>query len=136
LGIPSYRYESVWKFNEKFSNPVEINGLTETRFVTSSGSGLNLTIGTIYKPNDMIRFGFSVATPTWYDIEETSSKTLDIEIDPNKGVDIGNGANANTLTAKGYQVTKRNNISYVTRIPLEIEWRCGNILQKERLYFG
>jgi hypothetical protein len=117
LGIPSYRYESVWKFKETYNNPIEINGLTETRFVTSNGSGLNLTIGTIYKPNDMIRFGFSVATPTWYDIEETSSKTLDIDIDPTKGVDIGNGANANTLTAKGYQITKRNNISYVTRIP-------------------
>ena len=117
LGVPSYRYESVWKFNETYNNPTEINGLAETRFVTSSGSGLNLTIGTIYKPNDMIRFGFSVATPTWYQIEETSSKTLDIDIDPNKGVNIGNGANANTLTANGYQVTRRNNISYVTRIP-------------------
>lgn len=117
LGIPSYRYESVWKFNETYSNPVEINGLTETRFVSSSGSGLNLTIGTIYKPNDMIRFGFSVATPSWYEVAETSSKTLDVNIDPNKGVNIGNGANANTLTSNGYQVTRRNNTSFVTRIP-------------------
>ena len=117
IGIPSYRYESVWKFNETYNKPVEINGLTETRFVTSSGSGLNLTIGTIYKPNDMIRFGFSVATPTWYDIDETSSKSLDVDIDPAKGVDIGNGANANMLIAKGYQVMRRNNISYITRIP-------------------
>ena len=96
---------------------MEIDGLTETRFVTSSGSGLNLTLGTIYKPNDMIRFGFSVATPTWYDIQETSSKSLDIAIDPTKGVDIGNGSNANMLIAKGYQVIKRNNSSYITRIP-------------------
>ena len=117
IGIPSYRYESVWKFNENFNNPVEINGLTETRFVSSSGTGLNLTIGTIYKPNEMIRFGFSVATPTWCDIAETSSRTLEVNIDPNKGVNIGNGANANTLTARGYQVTRRNNISYITRIP-------------------
>ena len=117
IGIPSYRYESVWKFNETYNKPVEIDGLTETRFVTSSGSGLNLTLGTIYKPNDMIRFGFSVATPTWYDIQETSSKSLDIAIDPTKGVDIGNGSNANMLIAKGYQVIKRNNSSYITRIP-------------------
>lgn len=117
IGIPSYRYESVWKFNETYNKPVEIDGLTETRFVTSSGSGLNLTLGTIYKPNDMIRFGFSVATPTWYDIQETSSKSLDVAIDPTKGVDIGNGSNANMLIAKGYQVIKRNNSSYITRIP-------------------
>jgi hypothetical protein len=117
LGIPSYRYESVWKFSEKFANPIEINGLTESRFVTSSGSGINLTIGTIIKPNDVIRFGFSVATPTWYDVEETSSKTLDVDIDPNKGVDIGNGANTNSLIGKGYQVVKRNNVSYITKIP-------------------
>jgi long-subunit fatty acid transport protein len=120
LGIPSYRYESVWKFNETYNKPIEINGLTETRFVTSSGSGLNLTIGTIYKPNDMVRFGFSVATPTWYDVEETSSKTLSVDIDPNKGVDIGSGVNSNlvnNLIAKGYQVVKRNNINYITKIP-------------------
>lgn len=117
LGIPSYRYESVWKFNENYNNPIEINGLTETRFVTSSGNGLNLTIGTIYKPNDVIRFGFSVATPTLYDIAETSSRTLDVNIDPTKGVNIGNGANANTLISNGYQVSRRNNISYITRIP-------------------
>jgi hypothetical protein len=117
LGIPSYRYESVWNFSEKFANPIEINGLTESRFVTSSGSGINLTIGTIIKPNDAIRFGFSVATPTWYDVTETSSKSLLVDIDPNKGVDIGNGANANSLIAKGYQVVKRNNISYITKIP-------------------
>ena len=117
IGIPSYRYESVWKFNETYSNPVEINGLTEARFVSSNASGLNLTIGTIIKPNDMIRFGFSVATPTWYDVIETSSRTLDVDIDPNKGVNIGNGANANTLTSNGYQITRRNNTSFVTRIP-------------------
>jgi hypothetical protein len=117
LGIPSYRYESVWGFSEKYSNPVEINGMTESRFVTSSGSGINLTLGTIYKPNDVIRFGFSVATPTWYDVTETSSKSLSVDIDPSKGVDIGNGANASSLVAKGYQVVKRNNISYITRIP-------------------
>jgi hypothetical protein len=117
LGIPSYRYESVWNFSEKYTNPVEINGMTESRFVTSSGSGINLTIGTIIKPNDAIRFGFSVATPTWYDVEETSSKSLSVDIDPNKGVDIGNGANTNSLITKGYQVVKRNNISYITRIP-------------------
>lgn len=117
IGIPSFRYESVWQFNETYSNPVEINGIRESRFVASSGSGLNLTIGTIYKPNDMVRFGFSVATPTWYDVSENSSRTLDVDIDPNKGVNIGNGANASTLTARGYQVTRRNNISYVTRIP-------------------
>jgi hypothetical protein len=117
LGIPSYRYESVWNFSEKYTNPIEINGMTESRFVTSSGSGINLTIGTIIKPNDVIRFGFSVATPTWYDVTETSSKSLSVDIDPSKGVDIGNGANTNNLIAKGYQVTKRNNISYITRIP-------------------
>ncbi len=117
LGIPSYRYESVWNFSEKYSNPVEINGLTESRFVTSSGSGINLTIGTIIKPNDVIRFGFSVATPTWYDVTETSSRTLDVDIDPNKGVNIGNGANANSLISRGYQVVRRNNTSFITRIP-------------------
>lgn len=117
LGIPSYRYESVWKFNENFTNPAEINGLTETRFVSSSGTGLNLTIGTIYKPNETVRFGFSVATPTWYDVAETSSRDLNVDIDPNKGVNIGNGANANVLTARGYQVTRRNNVSFITRIP-------------------
>jgi hypothetical protein len=117
IGIPSFRYESVWQFNETYSNPVEINGMRESRFVSSSGSGLNLTIGTIIKPNDMIRFGFSVATPTWYDVSENSYRTLNVDIDPNKGVNIGNGANANNLVSRGYQVVRRSNTSFITRIP-------------------
>lgn len=120
LGIPSYHYEAVKNFSETFQTYQEIKGFTDTRLLTSSGSGLNLTLGTIIKPNDRIRFGFTVATPTWYNAEETSSTALNINVDPNKGVDIGTNPDAailNKLQSVGYKTIKKGNNVFITNIP-------------------
>ncbi len=120
LGIPSYRYETVKNFSETFQTYQEIKGFTDTRLLTSSGSGLNLTIGTIYKPNDKVRFGLTVVTPTWYDVDETSSASLNVNVDPNKGVDIGANPDAailNKLQSVGYKTVKKGNNIFITSIP-------------------
>jgi hypothetical protein len=120
LGIPSYRYETVKNFTENFQTYQEIKGFTDTRLLTSSGSGLNLTLGTIIKPSDRIRFGLTVVTPTWYDVDETSSTSLNVNVDPNKGVDIGATPDAtilNRLQGIGYKTVKKGNNIFITSIP-------------------
>jgi hypothetical protein len=120
LGIPSYRYETVKNFSETFQTYQEIKGFTDTRLLTSSGSGLNLTLGTIIKPNDRIRFGITVVTPTWYDVDETSSTSLNVNVDPNKGVDIGATPDATILSklqSIGYKTVKKGNNIFITSIP-------------------
>jgi hypothetical protein len=120
LGIPSYHYEAIKNYSETFQTYQEIKGFTDSRLLTSSGSGLNFTLGTIIKPNDRIRFGFTVATPTWYSVEETSSSALNVNVDPNKGVDIGVNPDAailSKLQSVGYKTVKKGNNVFITNIP-------------------
>lgn len=120
IGIPSYRYEAVKNFSETYQSYQEIKGFTDTRLLTSSGSGLNLTIGAIIKPSDKIRFGLTVVTPTWYDVDETSSTAVSVDVDPNKGVNIGSNPNQTILTRLGnigYKTVKRGNDTFITSIP-------------------
>ncbi|MEA5460264.1 hypothetical protein VB796_14500 [Arcicella sp. LKC2W] len=120
LGIPSYHYETVKNYTENFQSYQEIKGFTDSRLLTSSGTGINLTVGTIYKPNDMIRFGLSVVTPTWYDVDETSSSAKVINVDETKGIDLGTNPDQNILNklvSIGYKVAQRNNVYYITSIP-------------------
>jgi hypothetical protein len=120
LGIPSYRYETVKNFTETFQNYQEIKGFTDTRVLTSSGSGINLTLGAIIKPNDRIRFGLTVVTPTWYDVEETSSTSVNVNVDETKGIDLGANPNQtilNRLGSVGYKLVKKGTNTFITSIP-------------------
>jgi hypothetical protein len=121
LGLPSYRYETVKTFTESYQTYQEIKGFSDTRILTASGSGINLTIGAIYKPNDIVRLGLTVVTPTWYDVDESSSSSVNVDVDAAKGVDIGtapDNAIVNRLTSIGYKITqKADKKYYITSIP-------------------
>ena len=120
LGIPSYRYEAVKNFSETYQTYQEIKGFTDTRLLTSSGSGINLTIGAIIKPSDKIRFGLTVVTPTWYDVDETSSTSLNVNVDPNKGINLGANPDQTILTrlgTVGYKTVKKGTDIFITSIP-------------------
>ncbi|MES2520462.1 MAG: hypothetical protein V4585_20250, partial [Bacteroidota bacterium] len=120
LGIPSYRYETVKNFTENFQSYQEIKGFTDTRILTSSGTGINLTLGTIIKPNDMIRFGLTIVTPTWYDVDESSYSSINVNVDETKGVDLGTNPDRtilNRLNSVGYKIAQRGNNYFITSIP-------------------
>jgi hypothetical protein len=121
IGLPSYRYETVKTFTEAFQNYQEIRGFSDTRILTASGSGFNLTLGAIYKPSDVVRLGLTVVTPTWYDVDESSSSSVSVDVDAAKGVNIGNApdnAILNRLNNIGYKITQRADKNYyITSIP-------------------
>jgi Outer membrane protein transport protein (OMPP1/FadL/TodX) len=83
LGIMSvkYSYDKTYKENyegQTFAPPCNacFNNfqLNETR--STSGSGVNLTLGIIYKPIDLFQFGASYVTPSAYQLEDTYTASM------------------------------------------------------------
>ncbi len=111
LGLSSLRYGYENAFTETIVN-TDYPGLLNLRFTDFydvSGSGINGTIGAIYKPNDLIRLGASVTTPTYYwNLREEYRTTLNANFD---NVALGNGnflnrVNLQTVTSDfDYQLT-------------------------------
>ena len=129
LGIPSFRYETRSQYNEQYIDNTAFNGMTQSKFYSTSGSGINLTFGAIVKPNEMIRFGASITTPTWYDIDETLSSSLQANVNsanagqPNVGIELPNGTDnatvstVNRLKQLGYGILEKNGSRYLTGVP-------------------
>lgn len=75
LGLASINYKSVKTYTESFKDSIFSNlKLDET--LNLSGSGFNLTLGTIIRPVDQVQIGFSLATPTSYSITDNYSAAL------------------------------------------------------------
>jgi hypothetical protein len=75
LGIASIRFNSKKTYSESFSTaPVSSFSLIEN--LVTSGSGINLTIGTIFKPIDYVQVGFSANTPTWYTVSDNYAASM------------------------------------------------------------
>jgi len=64
-----YRYERV--FTESFVNQ-PINTFIIDERLDVNGTGVNLSLGAIFRPNDMVRIGASYTSPTWYNFSEES----------------------------------------------------------------
>ncbi|RMF04642.1 MAG: hypothetical protein D6772_00300 [Bacteroidetes bacterium] len=79
LGIPflNYQEEKAYQEEKDFNTkPTELldspfNDLRYNQDLTATGSGINLKLGIIYRMNQMVRFGASIHTPTYYQIAET-----------------------------------------------------------------
>jgi hypothetical protein len=74
LGIPIISYEKNSVFTEtdgsgNANSNFEHSTLTER--LKTSGVGLNLKLGAIYKPVDQLRIGLAVHTPTLYGLKDT-----------------------------------------------------------------
>lgn len=130
LGIPSFRYETLTQYSEQYVNNTAFNGLTQSKFYSTSGSGINLTFGAIIKPNETIRFGASITTPTWYDVDETLSSSLKADVNSANagkaglGILLPNGTDSQTvgivnrLKSSGYGILEKDGSRYLTNVPL------------------
>jgi long-subunit fatty acid transport protein len=98
LGIISvrYSYDKTYKENyegQVFQSPCNscFNNFQLKESRSSKGSGINLTLGALFKPLDFVQFGVSYVTPTAYQLEDTymasmtsSWNNFDYYADPNK----------------------------------------------------
>ncbi len=125
LGLPSFRYETQTDFSENIVNYDAIRSFAFSKYLTTTGQGINLTVGTIIKPTNNFRIGATITTPTWYSIDETTSSTLNVDVDPSKmgGIklssDVISGGNmiGSKLVSLGYGINTTGGTSYITRIP-------------------
>ncbi len=81
VGLSGLRYGSESSFRETVlgsdNNQEGVRDFTYTDYYDVSGSGINASLGFIFKPNDIFRLGASVVTPTYYwNLREESSTEL------------------------------------------------------------
>ncbi len=79
LGIPFLRYERESSFTEADATDDATNQFDFATFsenLTTSGTGLNLKLGAIYKPVEHVRLGFAFHTPTYYRLTDRYSSSI------------------------------------------------------------
>lgn len=132
VGLANLTYTSKKSSTESFiaqsgvAQP-PVSSYTFTNDLTTTGRGLNLTVGTIIRPNDMLRIGASIATPTWYTMNESLSYGLRTELN-SRAYPNGYEVSANTnpeftsalpadLQRAGYAIANRGGVNYITSVP-------------------
>ena len=83
LGIASVNYEQTKSYTEtEFDDPDPgINDFTIRERLDIDGTGINATVGFIFRPNDFIRIGASLVTPTYYQFDEESDVVINANYD-------------------------------------------------------
>lgn len=84
VGLSTLNFDSDRTFTESgstepFIDP-RLNGTYNLSYRTSQttrGTGANLKAGMIYRANDFLRVGLSMASPTWFRINDSFSEVLD-----------------------------------------------------------
>ncbi len=79
LGVPFLRFEETKTYREEKSDDNNIEFFDELEFVeklTTSGTGLNLKLGAIYKINKIFRIGAAYQTRTRFSLEDYSFNTF------------------------------------------------------------
>ncbi len=79
LGVPFLRFQRQSTFTEADAttnpnNNFDYASITEN--LTTSGSGLNLKMGIIYKPTESFRLGFAFHTPTYYLLSDSYNASV------------------------------------------------------------
>ena len=72
MGISSINYTESSIF-EEVTNSNVIDSLRNYQFeenFTTDGTGVNFKFGMIYRPQDAVRFGIAIHTPTWYTMHD------------------------------------------------------------------
>ena len=68
LGLPFVSYNELSTYEELDPDNENdfFNSLEYTEFLTTSGTGFNLSAGFIYAPSPILRAGLSIKSPTWF----------------------------------------------------------------------
>ncbi|MDH5397774.1 MAG: hypothetical protein OEX02_06495 [Cyclobacteriaceae bacterium] len=69
MGLTNLRYRSVKRFKEYFP-PYEINSIDFNENLNIDGTGINVNLGLLVRPIDIVQFGLSYVSPTFYNIND------------------------------------------------------------------
>ncbi len=78
LGIATLRYreESTWEEEDREDTIPYFTRYEYNQTLETSGSGINVKAGIIYKPADAIRLGIAIHSPTWYSLVDEYSASI------------------------------------------------------------
>lgn len=78
LGITSLRYEeeSTWEEKDTEDTIPFFTSYQYNQDLKTTGSGINMKFGAIFKPADAIRLGIAIHTPTWYTLVDKYSASI------------------------------------------------------------
>lgn len=84
LGLPLVNYTSNTYFKESDTSANTSNNFKQFEYTddfTTKGIGINAKIGVIYRPQDYIRLGLAIHTPTYMFLKDTRTVTLKTELE-------------------------------------------------------
>ncbi|MFA9372271.1 MAG: OmpP1/FadL family transporter [Labilibaculum antarcticum] len=84
VGIQDLYYKSTTSYSEYslMDNITSLNEFTFSEYMTTSGVGVNLKFGAIYKVTNSLRLGAAIHTPTFYNLEEKYYTSLSSTFEP------------------------------------------------------
>jgi hypothetical protein len=102
LGIRSLRYtdESMYEEIDKSNNIPEFANYSFNQYVSTSGVGVNLKLGMIYRANDYVRLGVAFHTPSFYSLHDDYKNTMRSQFDS-----LGNFSQSSPEGAYDYNLT-------------------------------
>ncbi|MBO0932648.1 OmpP1/FadL family transporter [Fibrella aquatilis] len=80
LALSSTRFDFTNQYSEVFVGGDQIRGLTDRSTLSVRGTGINLTLGTIFRPTELLQLGLTVSSPTFSGLAETYDRTLSADI--------------------------------------------------------
>lgn len=104
LGVPIVSYKRTTKYNEKDTSSNTSNGFGYFNYqedLKTTGIGLNAKFGFIYRPQEYIRLGIAIHTPSLYFLTDNRSASLEAETENyNKLVKVTSSELTGGLDAK------------------------------------
>jgi hypothetical protein len=120
LGIQNLSHTSLTSFNERFPKGQVFNGFDFYDELYTSGTGLNLNLGVIYKLTESIRIGGAIISPTAMRSSETY--IAGVKIDQKPGTFVTDNKNITTVP---------NDFSYRITSPLRASTGLSVFLPKK-----
>jgi len=125
LGIQSINYKSTARFTESTltNSASDLSNYYFEEYVKTTGVGANLKLGLIYKPNQNIRLGASLHTPTFFSMEDEFQNEMASHF---KTEDVDGYSNYRDRTL-------RSNYTYNYRTPMKFTLSGAVVLSKKAL---
>ncbi len=121
IGLSNLKYTSDAEYKESGYNVTEDNNysLSFRQNQYTTGNGVHGKLGVIVRPNQFVRLGANIETPTWYTIDDSYSEVLDTEYGRN-GIDSSYVNNVQDY-----------NFSYKLRTPLKLSGGIGFFINNQ-----
>jgi len=101
LGVPITSYKSNTTFKESDTSANALNGFKSATYednFSTFGVGANLKLGVIYRPEEYIRLGLAVHTPTLYLMQDEHTASLTTSLETPSGQPETFSASSNLFT--------------------------------------